>query len=854
VGFLRMPRRFLRGGMTRMLFTVVAVACGVALVCAIDLVNRAVYASFVDILDTMAGRASLHVSAGGGALLPEDVAATIRKVPGVELAVPVVGSWAFTTDGTGEQLTVHGIDVTSDDAIRVYEPGEASPELDDPIVFLNNRDSIVLTEVFARRHGLVIGDPIELDTPTGRQRFVVRALLAPKGIGRVQGGNVLVMDIAAAELAFARRGLVNRIDVVVRRDAEVSTVRYAVLSVLPPGLRCEAPEQRRLDLHKVMRSVQTLLQAVGIFGLFAAFLIAYSRLSAVFEARVGQLAILRAVGVRMRRVRWELLKESALVAFAGIVLGVPAGIALGHGLLPVIATTTAIGAKLVTAEAIVAVRPESMFLAASLGLASVVLAALIPARRAASVPVVDTLRNRSVEDTRESGPRALGAVLASAATVLVAVHIALGSASTGLLASALVVVSVAVLSRSLLTVLAAPLGVLGSRVGGAPGRFAVANLLRTPRHTALTIATLGVGFGTVLWLWTLARSFEQSVIAVMPGVLRGDLVVSSANVGAGYVEAPVDDVILGELAAVPGVAAIVGEQTADWHYADGPIALNAFDPSYFADSVFGEWRLVGRSLPNAMQAVSRGDGVLVSENFVRNLDQDVGDLLTLETPNGPISLRIVGVTPDFLSPRGTVIVSRDLYREVWRDTHVTHALVRVSPDTTPDAVREEIQRVLGMRYHIRVLRLGELVEWFAEQVRRAFTGLDVLAGFVLVVVLVGVGDALALGMLERTRELGVARALGVRRRVLGGVIVGEALVLGVIGVVVAIVIGLGLGVLWVESTFPALLGWTLTLHTPVAQAAELAIVAIAICLVAACLPALRAIRLDPAAVLRSEQW
>jgi putative ABC transport system permease protein len=211
------------------------------------------------------------------------------------------------------------------------------------------------------------------------------------------------------------------------------------------------------------------------------------------------------------------------------------------------------------------------------------------------------------------------------------------------------------------------------------------------------------------------------------------------------------------------------------------------------------------------------------------------------------------MTPDFLSPRGTVILSRDLYRETWRDTHITHALVRISPTATPDAVRDEIQRSLGTRYHIRVLRLGELVEWFAEQVRRAFTGLDVLAGFVLVVVLVGVGDALALGMLERTRELGVARALGVRRRVLGGIIVGEALVLGVIGVVVAIVIGLSLGVLWVESTFPALLGWTLSLHTPVVQTAELAIVAIGICLVAACLPALRAIRLDPAAVLRAEQ-
>src|SRR5262249_46840274 len=148
-----------------------------------------------------------------------------------------------------------------------------------------------------------------------------------------------------------------------------------------------------------------------------------------------------------------------------------------------------------------------------------------------------------------------------------------------------------------------------------------------------------------------------SVLEVMPGVLRGDLVVSSANMSAGYVEAPLDDAILPNIEAIPGVSVAVGEQTADWHYAHGPVALNAFDARYFDGTTFGAWRLIGRSLPDSMALIMRGQGVLISENFAHNLGERVGNLMTLETPTGPLSVRIVGIVADFLSPRGTILMS-----------------------------------------------------------------------------------------------------------------------------------------------------------------------------------------------------
>src|SRR5438445_7677711 len=239
---LRLPLRLLRGYVGRLALTLIALASGVALVCAIDVVNRAVLFAFVEVVDTMAGRAALEIAAGEGALFPEDVATRAAAVPGVELAVPVVTAAAFATDGSGELLSVHGVDVTNDAAIRVYHVrDEGGLPIDDPLVFLSQPDSILLARSFAGPRGLEVGTKLELEAPTGRRRFTVRGLIEPEGIGRVHGGNLVVMDLFAAEKAFTRPGLINRVDIVVARDWELGLVRDALASVLPEGLQVTAP-------------------------------------------------------------------------------------------------------------------------------------------------------------------------------------------------------------------------------------------------------------------------------------------------------------------------------------------------------------------------------------------------------------------------------------------------------------------------------------------------------------------------------------------------------------------------------------------------------------------------------------
>src|SRR5437763_9463157 len=216
------------------------------------------------------------------------------------------------------------------------------------------------------------------------------------------------MDIAAAEDVFTGRGLVNAVDVVVAPEADVARVADAIASGLPAGLRVEAPAQRQSDLGRVTRSLHVALQALGLFGLVAAFLIAFNRLSTAFEERAWQLGVLRATGLRTAAIWRILVGEGVLVGAAGVALGIPLGVGLGRLLVPLIASATAVADKLVAPPAGVALEPGPLLVAAALGLGTAVLAATLPAWRAARVAGVETMRSRRPQAPARGLPRRRG--------------------------------------------------------------------------------------------------------------------------------------------------------------------------------------------------------------------------------------------------------------------------------------------------------------------------------------------------------------------------------------------------------------------------------------------------------------
>lgn len=851
----RMPARFARGQATGLALTVVAIACGVALVCAIDLANRAALRAFVEVIDTAAGRIALQVTAGEGGVFPEAVAGTIAAVAGVKHALPVVRASVFTTDGSGTQLAVYGIDVTDEAVEETYGlVAEGAAELDDPLLFVSQPDSVAITRAFATRRGLDLDDTVELMTPAGRRRFTVRGLLAPHGVCRAHDGNLILMDLFAAEAAFAQPGFVNGVDVVVERGADLSAVADAITRALPAGLTVASPAQRQADLHKVMGSLHVALDAMALFGLTAAFLITFNRLSTVFERRAWQLGVLRAVGVRQRVVWRELMKESVILGLVGVAMGIPLGIAVGRLILPIIATTTALAYKRVAPEAELAVSPVSLLLASGLGIGAAVLAAALPAWRVARVALAETVRSRGVEQPGPTGRgvRAVRVGVLAGIVLAVAAQGSAPSAAPGLVATGLIAIAIGLAARPVVSVVSGLLGATRRRLGGPVGWFAAGNLLRNPRRTALTVGTVGVGLGCVVWFWTLAESFERSLAATLTAAVRADLIVSSVHVTSGYVEAPVSEELLAEIASMPGIGAAVGSRVTDWPHDGRRIAIEAIDPVYFTRADFGAWPLHGDRIADVWNRVARGEAAVVSANFAFGGGATVGETIVLETPTGALPLRVGGITSAFESPAGTILMSREVYAARWRDRQLNRVAVHVAPGASVTEIRATIARTLGERYDLRILSATGLIDYYVTQVRRAFAPLRVLAVMVLLVTLVGVADTLAASVLERTRELGVLRAVGVRRRLVAFMILTEGVLLCGLGVGLAVAGGLVLAMLWVKCTMPYLLGWVLDLHLPFGEAPTFMALTAAVCVAAALLPARRAVRLSPQAALRSE--
>jgi len=494
----------------------------------------------------------------------------------------------------------------------------------------------------------------------------------------------------------------------------------------------------------------------------------------------------------------------------------------------------------------------SIATAVLLGIGATLLAAWLPAARAVRLGIAMTLSGRGREGVPADGRRrwTSTAVLGAAAIVAIVLQAALASPVVGLVATALVAATVAAAAPPLVQTIAKVAEPWLRRHGDPSGRLAATGLRDHPRRVGLTTATIAVGIAAVGWLWILARSFEGSVVDALGRAIRADLVVTSTNIGSGFLEAPLGGEVVDAVRAVPGVRAAAGWRALEWPYRGDVVGLSAYDAIYFRDRRFGEWPMHAASVSDPWEAVARGEGVVVSTSFVKSFGLGAGETLELDTPTGPATLPIVGVTTDFVSPKGTIEIARELFERRWRDGTVTRTFLLKTDDVTAADLRARLASALGPTFGIRILSARELMDYFVTQVRRAFSVIPIFAGTVYLVILVGLASSLATSVLDRRRELAVVRAVGLRPSLVRRVVVLESLVIGVVGLGLATAGALVLATLWVTQTFQLLLGWALQVEIPVPELLAVGLVTLGVCYLASRAPARRAEAIEVAEALR----
>ncbi len=628
--------------------------------------------------------------------------------------------------------------------------------------------------------------------------------------------------------------------------------------MLPEGLRVEEGWERKEIVRRSVGGFAGMLSAFSLLAVLAGFVIVYNRLGAIFEGRTWQVGLFRTAGVRRSVVVWELVKESVLVGVVGSLVGVVIGEIIGRAALPVLAETVALNFRVpVVVDGKGAVDVWAGVSGLVVGVAASGLAAVVPAVRVGGRQPVAALRWRGRDlvvggEVRMHWWLRLGVLVA--AGVLVVVQRMTGWVWVGNVTTGLVAAGGCLLALPLVVASGRPLGLLLERVFGPEGRFAGVHMRSSPRRAGAGVIILAAGLGAVLLFATLGKSFEESVRESIVSVVQAPVMVTSAYRSGSYVEAPMDDSVRGLLQEIRGVAVAAGEVQLDWHGSHGGIAIDAFDPEYFIDQRLSEWTTIGRALPAATVRVARGEAVFVSPAGARALSTAVGETFSLDTPKGPQRFLVAAVTfsHSFSSSLGLVIMSRDRYKEAWNDSTVNRIHVALEPGADVQAVRTEIAGRLGHQYRLRLVSGAQMVEYFTGEVRRAFS-LQYLGDLiVLVLVLVGVGDAMAAGVLERIGQFGVMRGVGVRGSSLAWVVALEAIGSGLLGLLIALGVALVLGLFWVNVQFPALVGYMLRFHFPYVFAGVVGLLALVTCLLGAVIPATRAAKVSVRDALRHE--
>jgi putative ABC transport system permease protein len=846
----------------RVASTVAAVALGVALASGILLVAEELPAALEASVEAVVGRADLQVVARSGAGLDEALLPRIAAVPGVAVAAPVVTVPSFFDDETSEQVTIWGIDLLNESALRLYgmTPGDGDDHVDlgDPLVFASRPDSAIAPPGLLERRGLRRGDALRLATPAGARSLVLRGVFPGRDSRRTRATGVLVMDVYSAQIVFDMVGRFTHVDVLLEPEVNHTAVRDRIAAELAGAANVLAAGSHNTAARSMLEGARLIIRAMSLSGILLAALLTYTRLSTVFFVRQWEVGVSRALGASPRVATLELLKEALLIGTLGAIVGTAAAWGVAYAMEGVLSRVAEVVMSVAMPELHIGLRPGALAFGAILGILATVAGALSPARQAGRAPVAAVLRGRGLDAMTPpdaagthrwgSHPWVMPVVLATACAILLWIEARTHAAAGGFGAIALAIFAVGSLARPLLELSVGPWTPVLARIAGPVGRLAMRDLSRSAQRSAGSVRLIAIGLGIVLWFQMLATSFETSNSRLMAGSRRADLIVASAY-DVGSETALLSETVLDELRGIPGVAAVGGERG----LFGADFGLSAFDAAQLRDPRLIAWTAERPISEEALARVAAGRAVLVTPGFSVHHGIEVGDEVVLASPTGPVRLPVAGLaTASVYSNKGDVLIARETYRLSWKDSAITRAHLALASGHTVAEVRGRILRALGERYRLRLLTKDELVDHYKAVVRDAAALLSPMSLIAALVVVLGIADALLATVLDRTRELGTMRALGASPRMVARFVLVQAVVLCTLGALLAPLLTLALGFALLDVTSISVIGWPVQpAITPGAAVLVLA-GAIAAAIAGVALPAWRATRIAPADALRAQ--
>jgi putative ABC transport system permease protein len=833
---------YLRRHPAQGLLATLGIALGVGVVVAIDLAVGSADRAFQLSAAMVSGRAS-HQIVGGPNGLDETLFPRLRIAAGVRASAPLVEGFGRLPRFGDTTVRLLGIDPLSDTAVRSIGTGAAA--MDTLRRLLTVPNGVLISARTAEHLHLKTGDTLRVLVKGRVQTLTVTTVTAPTRKIAARGlDEMLVMDIATAQALLDMQGRLSRIDVRLPDGAAGKAARQRIRRLLPPGAALLPASAMTANLAQMTRSFQFNLHAMSLLGLVVGMFLIYNAMSFSVVQRRPLWATLRALGVTRGGIFGVVLKEAALLGAAGIVLGIALGYVLGLGLVHVVLRT--INDLYFTVAMSEPPVPSLVWVKGALlgGVASVSAAAL-PAWNAASLPVTRVLRRAAIEtQTRRRLPR-----LALLGIVLLGAGASWLTAAGGDLAQAFAAIFMAVAGYALIIPLATRELMLllhpAMSAIGLMGRMATRGVIVSLSRTGVAVAALTVVISVSLGMAIMIDSFRHTFSAWLNQTLQADFYVSAAGPSG----TPLAPAAVNAIKSQPEVAAV---STGKRWYLDGPRAITevfVLDPAPASKKGF---RFKYGEPETAWQAFLHRNALLISESYATRHALKVGDTLVLRTERGEQRFPVAGVYYDYGSDQGVVAMSRGTYEHWWNDAGISSLGVYLKPGVDADAAAKKLRLAAGGKEMLSI-RANRAVHDAALAVfDRTFAVTRVLQLLALLVAAAGIVGALAALQLERGRELGVLRSLGMTQLQLWGLVSGESLLMGLAAGLFALPLGLGLAYVLINVIQARAFGWTLQMSVAPAQPVQTMLLALAAAGAAGIYPAWRMARQSPLAVLREE--
>ncbi len=802
--FSGLSLRNLRARVQRTLLTAVGIVLGVGIVFGVLTLSDTMSGTFKELFSRAYGSADLTITAAGGSGgFDEKVVQEVRGYEEVESAAP---RYSLSSSLILDRKRENGLPEVRSMRLFGVEPESAELATGFELTageFPESGRELTLDGGSAKSAGLEIGDGVTVGTPKGPEELELVGLLRIPG-GSFGGLAFGMTPLSFVQEAFDKQGQISGIAVEAAPDAPVSELRERLDRGLGEGLQAERSETRTQEISGQLQGFRLALLFFAGTALFVGAFLVFNALSMTVLERTRELGMLRALGATRAMIARSVVAEALILGVLGSVLGLLFGYGMAKGLVYLF------GRAFLFEITTLVLTPFALVSSVVVGIVVTVVAALYPALRAGRVSPVEAMRSRSGGVGGARRPRGisrigpvLGLVLAGVGVPWIYYLARNLSADLGGLvyASGIAGIVAAFLGVSLvIPVLVGPLASLFSPVlrllFGVEGRMAAANATRNRGRTALTASALMVGISLVVAFAALGGSLLGSIRDYLDGSLGSDYVVqpTEQNSDAGF-SAKLPQKIDG-LPGVEKTTTLVSTFRRDGEEVSIVFGVDENYPEIFRV----DYQASSGTPADAFSKLKSG-GALVGKQIAEDRKLGVGSRIELPGPEGTKEYRVEGILEnDLLGGGSGIYLSKEALARDFNETEGEFLAVKARPGSDREVLSRRIGEALRDYPQFTLYSNAEWKARIESDFNRQYVFFYAIMGVSVAVSAFGVVNTLSMSVFERTREIGILRAIGTTRLQIGRLIVDEGIVISLIGCLIGVILGSLLGYLFVRGS------------------------------------------------------